>query len=317
MLLFENLAEIMRCSKEGKTLGIKSKGDRAMGIFSHIVMFILSAFAVIPFVLLFMSSIASEQEVTLEGYKFWPKQFSFEAYKYIFEQWGQIGRAYGITVFVTFVGTILAILFVAMLSYGLVQKDIPGVKVIFFLVLLTMLFNGGIVPTYYVYNNLLHVKNTIWGLILPNLLMNGFIVILVKNYFEHNIPSELIEAAELDGANQFQILFKLVMPLATPILATVGLLAGVAYWNDWTNGLYFITDDKLFSIQQLLNKMNENIQFLANNASMLGGTAMTTTLPSATVRMAIAVVAIMPIICIYPFFQKYFAKGITMGAVKG
>jgi len=298
-------------------LGIQSKGDKIMGMIAHMVMIILSAAAVIPFVLLFMSSITNEQEVTLEGYGFWPKQFSLEAYKYIFEQWGQIGRAYGITLIVTFVGTTLAILLVAMLSYGLVQRDVPGIRVVFLLVLLTMLFNGGIVPTYYVYNNLLHVKNTIWGLVLPNLLMNGFTVILVKNYFEHNIPAELIEAAELDGANQFHILFKLVMPLATPILATVGLLTGVAYWNDWTNGLYYITDDKLFSIQQLLNKMNENIQFLANNASLLGGTAINTALPSGTVRMAIAVVAILPVIIIYPFFQKYFAKGITMGAVKG
>lgn len=298
-------------------MGIQSKGDKIMGMIAHMVMIILSAAAVIPFVLLFMSSITNEQEVTLEGYGFWPKQFSLEAYKYIFEQWGQIGRAYGITLIVTFVGTTLAILLVAMLSYGLVQRDVPGIRVVFLLVLLTMLFNGGIVPTYYVYNNLLHVKNTIWGLVLPNLLMNGFTVILVKNYFEHNIPAELIEAAELDGANQFHILFKLVMPLATPILATVGLLTGVAYWNDWTNGLYYITDDKLFSIQQLLNKMNENIQFLANNASLLGGTAINTALPSGTVRMAIAVVAILPVIIIYPFFQKYFAKGITMGAVKG
>ncbi|SCP99520.1 carbohydrate ABC transporter permease [Anaerobium acetethylicum] len=298
-------------------MGIQSKGDKIMGMIAHMVMIILSAAAVIPFMLLFMSSITNEQEVTLEGYGFWPKQFSLEAYKYIFEQWGQIGRAYGITLIVTFVGTTLAILLVAMLSYGLVQKDVPGIRVVFLLVLLTMLFNGGIVPTYYVYNNLLHVKNTIWGLVLPNLLMNGFTVILVKNYFEHNIPAELIEAAELDGANQFHILFKLVMPLATPILATVGLLTGVAYWNDWTNGLYYITDDKLFSIQQLLNKMNENIQFLANNASLLGGTAINTALPSGTVRMAIAVVAILPVIIIYPFFQKYFAKGITMGAVKG
>lgn len=298
-------------------MGIKSKGDIIMGRIAHVVMFILSALAVLPFLLLIMSSLTNEKEVTAEGYKFWPKIFSLDAYEYIFKQAGQIGRAYGITILVTFVGTMLAILFVSMLSYGLIQKNVPGLKLIFVLVLVTMLFNGGIVPTYYVYNNLLHVKNTIWGLILPNLLMNGFTVILVKNYFEQNIPVELIEAAELDGANHFHILFRLVMPLATPILATVGLLNGVSYWNDWVNGLYYITDERLYSIQQLLNKMNDNIQYLANNASMLGGTAMTTTLPSATVRMAIAVVAIIPIICIYPFFQKYFAKGITMGAVKG
>lgn len=297
-------------------MGIKSKSEKISECIGNIVMIFLCILAIVPFWLLIASSLASEAEVTIEGYKFWPKEFSLEAYKYIFDQWGQIGRAYGITLIVTVIGTVAAILMVAMLAYGLSQKDVPGVKGIFFLVLMTMLFNGGIVPTYYVYNNFLHVKDTIWGLILPNLLMNGFTVILVKNYFEQNIPGELVEAAELDGANQFHILFKLVMPLSTPILATVGLLTGVAYWNDWTNGLYYITDENLYSIQQLLNKMNDNIQFLANNASLMGGAAMIE-LPSATVRMAIAVIAILPVIIIYPFFQKYFAKGIVMGAVKG
>lgn len=298
-------------------MGVKSRSDKILEAISHIVMIVICFLAVMPFWLLIASSFAEEQEVIAEGYKFWPINFSIEAYDYILQQWGQIGRAYGITLIVTAIGTVLAILLVSLLAYGLIQKDIPGVKLIFFLVLLTMLFSGGIVPSYYVYNNFLHVKNTIWGLILPNLLMNGFTVILVKNYFEQNIPKELIEAAELDGANHFNILFNVALPLATPILATVGLLAGVNYWNDWTNGLYYISDERLFSIQQLLNKMNENIQFLANNASKMGGGTITTSLPSATVRMAIAVIAILPIICIYPFFQKYFAKGITMGAVKG
>ena len=297
-------------------MGIKSKQEKAFGMTAHIVMIILSVLAVIPFWLLVASSFMEESAVTRSGYQFWPTEFSLAAYQYIFAQFGQIGRAYGITIIVTAIGTTLAIVMVTMFAYGLIQKDVPGVKVIFILVLITMLFSGGIVPTYYVYNNVLHVKNTIWGLILPNLLMNGFTVILVKNYFENSIPRELLEAAEVDGANHFHIVFRLVMPLAKPILATVGLLTGVSYWNDWTNGLYYITDEKLYSIQQLLNKMNENIQFMANNASTLGTINMGT-LPSATVRMAIAVVAILPIIIIYPFFQKYFAKGITMGAVKG
>lgn len=297
-------------------MGIKSKQEKAFGITAHVVMIILSVLAVIPFWLLVASSFMEESAVTRNGYQFWPTEFSLAAYQYIFAEFGQIGRAYGITILVTVIGTTLAIVMVTMFAYGLIQKDVPGVKVIFILILITMLFSGGIVPTYYVYNNVLHVKNTIWGLVLPNLLMNGFTVILVKNYFENSIPRELLEAAEVDGANHFLIVFRLVMPLAKPILATVGLLTGVAYWNDWTNGLYYITDEKLYSIQQLLNKMNDNIQFMANNASSLGTINMGT-LPSATVRMAIAVVAILPIIVIYPFFQKYFAKGITMGAVKG
>lgn len=297
-------------------MGIRSRQEKIFTAAAHVVMVILSLLALIPFWLLVSSSFMDEEAVTKVGYRFWPTDFSTEAYRYILAQFDQIGRAYGITILVTAIGTVLAIVIVAMFAYGLIQKDVPGVKVIFILVLVTMLFSGGIVPSYYVYSNVLHVKNTLLGLLLPNLLLNGFTVILVKNYFENSIPKELREAAEVDGASHFHIVFRLIMPLGKPILATVGLLTGVAYWNDWTNGLYYITNEKLYSIQLLLNQMNQNIQFLANNASNLAGMDIGP-LPSATVRMAIAVVAILPVIIIYPFFQKHFAKGITMGAVKG
>ena len=161
-----------------------------------------------------------------------------------------------------------------------------------------------------------HLKNTILGLIVQNLLLNGFTVVLVRNYFRSSIPPALTEAMQIDGAGPFYIYAKLIMPLSKPILATVGLMSAVSYWNDWNNGLYYITDSKLYSMQQLLNEMNNNINFLANNASMLGGVDQGA-LPTATMRLAIAVVAILPILIAYPFFQKYFAKGITMGAVKG
>ncbi|MCD7957031.1 MAG: carbohydrate ABC transporter permease [Lachnospiraceae bacterium] len=297
-------------------MGIKSKQEKIFTGAAHVVLIFLCLLAVIPFWLLIASSFTEEQAAVNYGYQFWPTVFSTEAYQYILRQWSQIGHAYGITIIVTAIGTTAAILFISMFAYGLIQKDVPGMKVIFILVLITMLFSGGIVPTYYIYTNVIHVKNTIWGLILPNLLMNGFTVILVKNYFDNNIPKDLIEAAEVDGANHVHILFKLVMPLSKPILATIGLLTGISYWNDWTNGLYYINDESLYSIQQLLNKMNENIQFLATNAAALGNINVGS-MPSNTVRMAIAVVAILPVLVIYPFFQKYFSRGITMGAVKG
>ncbi len=295
---------------------IKSREESVMQALAHGVMIILSALAVIPFWLLIASSFTEESVAVKAGYKFIPSVVSLEAYQYIFRQWEQIGRAYGITILVTVAGTVLTVLMTTMFAYGLIQKKVKGVKIIFILVIITMLFNGGIVPSYYVYNNFLHVKNTIFGLLVPNLLMNGFTVVLVKNYLQQNIPAELLEAAEIDGAGQFTICFKMVFPLSTPILATIGLLGGVAYWNDWTNGLYYINKATLYSIQQFLNEMNNNIQFMANNASNLAGTQLAD-LPSATIRMAIAVVAILPIMLIYPFFHKYFAKGITMGAVKG
>ncbi|OYO76175.1 sugar ABC transporter permease, partial [Lachnotalea glycerini] len=284
-----------------------------MQIIAHTVLFIVSALAVIPFWLLIASSLSDAFDVTKSGYQFIPKNISFEAYQYIFQEWTQIGRAYGVTVLVSVLGTVLSVIMVSMLAYGLIQKVIKGVNAVFIFVLITMLFNGGVVPPHLVYNNLLKVKNTIWGLILPNLLMSGFTVILVKNYFQQSIPEELIEAAKIDGCGHFRIYFKMILPLSKPILATVGLLSAVSYWNDWTNGLYYVTDEKLYSIQLLLNKMNENILFMANNSQNMMGVDMSN-MPSATIRMAIAVVAILPIIIAYPFFHKYFAKGLTMGA---
>ncbi|MDR1703850.1 MAG: carbohydrate ABC transporter permease, partial [Clostridiales bacterium] len=248
------------------------------------------------------------------GYQFWPKEFSLEAYRFILAQWDLIGMAYGVTILVTVIGTAVSLLLVSTLGYGLTQK-IPGGKVILFMVVFTMLFNGGIVSSYMIYSNIIQIKNTIWALIVPNLLLNGFTVVLMRSYFVQNVPPELLEAAEIDGAGQLRIYWKIALPLSAPIMATIGLLTAVSYWNDWTNGLYYITDANLHSIQLLLNKINNNIQFLATKAGEIVGAG--APLPSVTVRMTIAAVAIVPVIIIYPFFQKFFAKGITLGGVKG
>lgn len=284
--------------------------------FIHAVMIIMCILVIIPFWLLIMSSFSDNNYAIREGYKFLPKELSLDAYRFIMREWAQVGRAYLVTIVVTVLGTVMSLLIVSMLSYGLSQRDLPGRKVIFGLILITMLFSGGIVPQYLIYNNYLHVKNTIWGLILPNLLLNGFTVVLVKNYFESSIPAELTEAMRIDGAGPVTVYARLIMPLSTPILATVGLMEAISYWNDWNNGLYYITDSRLFSMQQLLNEMNNNVNFLVNNASSLQGVDVSA-LPSSTMRLALAVVGILPILIAYPFFQKYFAKGITMGAVKG
>ena len=297
-------------------MAVKSKENMRWELVSNIVMIVLSLFAFLPFWLLIAGSLTEEHTAVKYGYKFIPGKFSLSAYEYIFEEWTQIGRAYGITLIVTVIGTLASVIIIMMASYALTQKDVPGIKLVSFLIIFTMLFNGGIVPTYLVYNNILHLKNTIFGLIVPNLLCNGFNIILVRSYIQSNIPSALIEAAEIDGAGQFTIFNKVIMPLSKPIIATIGLLNGVAYWNDWTNGLYYITDSKLYSIQQLLNEINNNISYLSSNASSISGIDISS-LPSNTIRMAIACVAILPILCLYPFFQKYFSKGITLGAVKG
>lgn len=284
---------------------------------AHVVMIILTFFAVMPFILMIAASISDEKTVLAQGYRFIPQMFSLDAYKYIFAQWDQIGNAYGVTVVVTLIGTLASVTISTMFAFALFQKKVPGTKLIMVLLVITMLFNGGIVPTFYVYINILQVKNTLFGLILPNFLMNAFTIILILSYLRTNIPGELTEAAEIDGAGLFYQFFRIIIPLSRPILATVGLLAAIMYWNDWINGLYYISNAKLYTIQLLLNQMNQNIAWLASNAASLGGTQNLANLPTATIRMAIAVVAILPILMAYPFFQKYFAKGIALGAVKG
>lgn len=294
--------------------GVKSKQDKVIRCVAHVVMILLALLALIPFWMLVASSFTSESALIKFGYNFWPREFSLEAYKYILTEWGQIGRAYGMTLLVTAAGTAASLLLVSMAGTALAQENIPGMKVVFVLILITMLFNGGVVSTYIIYTQLFHIKDTIWALIAPNLLLNGFNVMLMRNYVKNTIPGELLEAAEMDGAGMFRIYFQMILPLSKPILATVGLLTAVGYWNDWTNGLYFVNDNKLNTIQLLLNQMNNNAQYLASHSEL--GLAIQN-IPTVGIRMSIAVIGILPIILLYPFFQKYFESGITMGAVKG
>lgn len=295
---------------------ILSKEEKTLQILAHVLLCLLCVCAVIPFWLLLAGSISDSDYAIRAGYQFFPKELSLEAYRYILNQWTQIGRAYVVTIIVTMIGTGMSLFITSLLAYGLSQKGLPGGKLITGLILITMLFSGGIVPQYMIYNNYFHLKNTIFGLIIPNLLTNGFTVVLVRNYFTTSIPYELSEAMQIDGAGPLRIYAQLILPLSKPILATIGIMSAVTYWNDWNNGLYYITDQKLFSVQQLLNEMNNNIMFMANNSGQLAGVDVTT-LPTASMRMAIAAVAIIPIMIAYPFFQKYFTKGIVLGAVKG
>ena len=225
-------------------------------------------------------------------------------------------RAYGVTLFITVFGTALSLFITPLLAYPLSRKDFKNRQIFSFIVFFTMLFNGGIVPSYIMWTQIFHLKNTIWSLIFPNLLMNGFNVVLMKNYFAQNIPTELIEAAKVDGENEFGIYFKIVLPLALPVMATVGLFVGIGYWNDWTNGLYYVNQPELYSLQNYLNRIMQDVQFMMSNAQ-IGGGQMAASFPSTGIRMAISVIGIIPIMVLYPFFQKYFVKGITVGAVKG
>ncbi len=287
------------------------KGHKKFLALSHIVLIIVSVLAILPFWLLIMASFTDESTAVNLGYRLIPKKWSLDAYRYLIEKWVLFGRGYLITFFVTVVGVIVCVLITLMFAYMLSKRDLPLRRFFNFYVIFTMLFNGGLVATYIMYSNTFHIKNTLFALILPNLLTNAFYITMVRNYFQNNIPEELLEAARIDGANEYRVFFTLVMPLSKPIIATLGLLVGVNYWNDWQNGMYYLDNAKLYGIQNILNAINENTKYLMQG----GGTG--TVMPSETVRMAAAMLGIIPILVIYPFFQDYFVKGITMGAVKG
>lgn len=287
-------------------------------VLANVVMILVTLMTILPFLLLFMSSITDESTLLTNGYSFFPEKFSASAYGYIFKSGTKILRAYGMTILTTVIGTIVNVALSAMFAYPLSIKNLPGKRAITFFVFFTMLFNGGIVPSYILWSSYLGVKDTIWGLLLPNLLMSAMNILLIRTYYSSSIPDTLYEAAEIDGAGQMTIFTKIVLPLAKPILVTIGTFAGLAYWNDWTNGLYYINKNtNIYTIQNLLNKMVTDIQFLSQNATSADLTAQLSKVPTTGVQMAIAFVAILPIIVIFPFLQKYYSKGIALGAVKG
>lgn len=289
--------------------------DKRWSLAGHVLLIILAVLSVAPFLLLLISSFTEESAAIRNGYSFLPEAWSLDAYRYIGQQWSTIGRSYLVTIFVTVVGTIIGVIISAMLAYTLSRKDLPGRNLISFLLIFTMLFNGGLTSTYIIYTQVFHIKNTIFGLLLPGLLMNAYNVQMFRNYFETTIPGALMEAAQIDGAKELTIFFKIVVPLSLPMVATVGLMVALMYWNDWQNGLYYLsTNSNLQSIQTLLNNMNENIKFLQQNN--VGANFTAADMPSTTIRMAIAVVGILPILCLYPFFQKWFVQGMMTGAVK-
>jgi len=272
---------------------------------------------VLPLLIVFSASITDEKTVTMYGYSLFPRNLSLEAYKYIYKDIMVILRAYGVTVFVTVVGSALSLVTIALYAYPISRKDFKYRNVFTFIVFLTMLFNGGLVPWYMVYVNVLHIDDTIMALILPYL-MTPLYVLIMRTFFMTTIPDGIIEAARIDGAGEFQTFVWIVLPLAKPVLATIGLFNILTYWNDWYAPLLFINNEKLFNLQYLMYRVDKAIIYLSNNAgSINNATQIMANLPSQTARMAMAVVAIGPIILAYPFFQKYFVEGLTIGSIKG
>lgn len=299
---------------------MKTRESKIYNLIYHIVMAITSLAAIIPILLMVISSLTDNVVLLKNGYSFLPEKWSFYAYQWIFtSNSSTVLRAYGMSVILTVSGVTLSLVITTLLAYGLSKNDLPYRGVLTFFVFFTMLFNGGLVSTYINYTNVFHVKDTFAGLLVPGLLMSAFNVLLMKSYFMTNIPGEILEAAYIDGAGEFKTMFSVALPMAKPIIATVGLFVGIAYWNDWNNGyIYIVKNTDLFSIQNLLNRLMQNIQALTQNAANISdANAGLAKVPTATVRMAMATLGVLPIIIVYPFVQNNFVKGITLGGVKG
>ena len=264
-----------------------------------------------------IDSFTAEEVLVQNGYSFFPAKWGLDAYAYLWKTRATLLQAYKMTFIVTTIGVVSSLTVTTLFAYGLSKKTLPGRSIFAFMVFFSMLFNGGLVPSYLMWTQTFHIKDTIFALLLPNLLMNGFTVIVMRSFFQTSIPEELLEAAKLDGAGEWRILGQIVLPLSKPILTTVTLLSGLGYWNDWMNGMYYlVSKTELFTIQNVLNRMISSMDFL-RNSELTTSIASGIRTPSIGIRMAIAVIALIPILAVYPFLQKGFVKGIVIGSVKG
>lgn len=283
----------------------------------NILFVILSLISIIPVVFIFIISISSEESIKTYGYRFLPKALSLDSYLFVFREGKMILRALGVSVLVTVVGTFIGVMLTTLMGYVISRSEYKMNKLYTMLVFVPMIFNGGMISSYVVNTQFMHLKDTIWALVLP-LCVSSFNVVICKTFFKTNIPDSVIESAQMDGASQFTIFGRIALPLSKPLLATIALFLTFGYWNDWFQSSLYITNTKLFSLQALLDHVQRNIEMMASNPS-LGVTMQQymNAMPKEGARMAMAIIIIIPIACTYPFFQKYFISGLTVGAVKG
>ena len=283
----------------------------------NVLFVVLSLMCIIPVIFVFIISISSEDSLRLMGYSFFPMELSGKAYEFLWNERGTIFQAFKISVIVTVLGTILGLILTTSMGYVLSRPQYRLKRFYTWMVFIPMIFNGGMVANYVVVSNFLGLNDTLGALIFP-LAVSSFNIIICKTFFRTTIPDSLIESAKLDGATQFTIFTRIVVPISKPVFATIGLFLTFGYWNDWFQSSLYISNSKLVSLQALLNNMMKNLEYIANNP----GAGLTlqqykNSMPTESVRMAIAIVIVVPIACAYPFFQKYFIFGLTIGAVKG
>ncbi|MDO5422723.1 MAG: carbohydrate ABC transporter permease [Eubacteriales bacterium] len=291
-----------------------SRSDRTLTRIFYGILTVFSLICLLPIILAISGSFSTEIEVATKGYSLLPRGFTLDTYKYVFQSQGAtLLSAYRVTLFTTVFGTLLSVTITTCFAYVISVKDFKHANKLAFFAYFTMLFSGGMLPWYLVCTKYYHLNDTLIGLILPYS-MNVFYMYLVRNYIK-GIPYELTESAKIDGAGYFQIFIKIILPLSKAGIVTIVLFYMLTFWNDFYLPLMLVNKDEYYSMQYILYKMNANIQYLAANPSGMGAAHIV--LPTQTIKMAITCIAIGPIALVYPFIQKYFVKGVTVGALKG
>lgn len=290
--------------------------NRRNNLIFSIILGIFALSCILPFIFVIVISVTDESSLAMNGYSFLPSKISFAGYEYLYQLKDQILQALFITFFITIVGTTLNVFFTTLYAYAISRKSFKYRRFFTMMALVTMLFSAGVIPTYIIMTTFLNLKDTVAALILP-MLLSPFNIMVMRSFFKKTISESIIESARMDGASEFRIFFQICLPLTLPGIATIALFTALAFWNDWYNALLYIQSDNLVPLQYLLMKIQANIEYLAQNAS--AGAQMSSvagSLPKEATRMAIVVVSTLPIACLYPFFQRYFVKGLTIGGVK-
>jgi putative aldouronate transport system permease protein len=304
-------------SSSGSEVCIGLRTSKRSQIIINTVFILFCLFCVFPLVLLLSISLSTENDIINNGFKIIPMHLTTEAYKMIFESPMKILNAFKVTALVTIIGTLVGLVITSMLAYSLSRSNFKFGRPISFFLFFTMLFSGGLVPYYILMTKYLHLTDTMIALLVPNL-FNSFNAFLMRTNFQ-KLPQGLVESAKIDGASEFRIYAQIVMPLSTPTIATVGLFIALGAWNDWMTALLFINNTKMYPLQMLLQMMMANLQSVTNDMNSLFAQELMKSrkLPAETLRMAMCLITIGPILVLFPFLQKYFVKGLTVGSVKG
>lgn len=300
-------------NEDNKFTKISKKSNLVM----NIILVTLSILSILPFLFVAIISLSSEESLRANGYSLIPEEWSLYAYRYLFNSGNQMLKSYGITIMVTVLGTIIGLLLISTYAYVLSRRSFAYKKFFTMVAFIPMLFSGGMVSSYLVMTKLLGLKNTIWALILP-LCMNTFYVIVLRTFFKNSVPEAVIESAKIDGASEFRVFFKIVVPMSLPGIATIALFLTLGYWNDWFNAMLYIDKNSLIPLQYLLMRVENSMEFIINNSTKLGTASIdiAKTMPKESAKMAMVFLSTAPIVFAYPFFQKYFISGLTIGAVK-